>query len=82
MGGADMSGGPFRAVIDGMRRVNRAPAVLLGVWALTVLVSLLGLFFLWAVAVHPTPQEHAGLYDSLGKTTGVHWARPDEKRER
>jgi len=40
MGGADMTAGPFRAVIDGMRRVNRAPAVLLGVWALTVLVSL------------------------------------------
>jgi len=41
-------------------------------WALTVLVSLLGLFFLWAVAVHPTPQERAGFYDGLGKTTGVH----------
>ena len=51
-------------------------------WALTVLVSLLGLFFLWAVAVHPTPQELAGVYDRLGKTTGVHWVRPDEKRER
>ena len=51
-------------------------------WALTVLVSLLGLFFLWAVAVHPTPQELAGVYDGLGKTTGVHWVRPDEKRER
>jgi len=51
-------------------------------WALTVLVSLLGLFFLWAVAVHPTPQELAGVYDRLGKTTGVHWVRPDDTRER
>jgi hypothetical protein len=51
-------------------------------WALTVLVSLLGLFFLWAVAVHPTPQERSGVYDRLGKTTGVNWARPDETRER
>ncbi len=51
-------------------------------WALTVLVSLLGLFLLWAVAVHPTPQELAGVYDGLGKTTGVHWVRPDEQRER
>lgn len=40
MGGTDMSGGPFRAAVDGMRRVNRAPAVLIGVWVLTVLVSL------------------------------------------
>jgi hypothetical protein len=30
----------FAAWGDGMRRVNRAPAVLLGVWALTVLISL------------------------------------------
>ena len=51
-------------------------------WALTVLVSLLGLFFLWAVAVHPTPQERARVYDGLGRTTGIHWARPDETRER
>jgi hypothetical protein len=32
--------GPVSAVIDGMRRVNRAPALLIGVWLLTVLVSL------------------------------------------
>ena len=30
----------MRACREGMRRVNRAPAVLLGVWALTLLVSL------------------------------------------
>ena len=32
--------GPLRAAIEGMRRVNRAPAILIGVWALTLLVSL------------------------------------------
>ncbi len=31
---------PFRAAIEGMRRVYRAPAILVGVWALTLLVSL------------------------------------------
>jgi hypothetical protein len=30
---------PFAAWIDGARRVKRAPAILLGVWALTLLVS-------------------------------------------
>ena len=30
---------PFAAWIDGARRVNRAPAILIGVWALTLLVS-------------------------------------------
>jgi hypothetical protein len=28
------------ALLDGIRRVNRAPAIWLGVWALTVAVSL------------------------------------------
>ena len=28
------------AWLDGIRRVNRAPAILVGVWALTLLVSL------------------------------------------
>jgi hypothetical protein len=32
--------GPFGAAIDGIRRVTRAPAILLGVWALTLCVSL------------------------------------------
>jgi hypothetical protein len=51
MGGAGLSGGPrwaaphrrggpFRAAIDGIGRVNRAPAVLTGVWIVTILVSL------------------------------------------
>ena len=31
---------PLAAWIDGARRVNRAPAILIGVWALTLLVSL------------------------------------------
>ena len=31
---------PLAAATDGLRRVNRAPAVLIGVWALTLLVSL------------------------------------------
>lgn len=35
-----MSRGPLRAAIEGMRRVNRAPAILIGVWTLTWLVSL------------------------------------------
>ena len=35
-----MTGGPFRAAADGIGRVNRAPAVLAGVWAVTILVSL------------------------------------------
>jgi len=32
--------GPFRAAIDGIGRVNRAPAVLVGAWVVTVIVSL------------------------------------------
>ena len=32
--------GPLTAAIAGMHRVNRAPAILIGVWALTLLVSL------------------------------------------
>src|SRR5437762_3221485 len=32
--------GPLAAVIDGIRRVNRAPVILIGVWVLTILVSL------------------------------------------
>ena len=35
-----MSDGPISAAIDGTRRVNRAPAVLLGVWVLTIAVSM------------------------------------------
>ncbi len=31
---------PLRAAIEGMRRVYRAPAILIGVWAMTLLVSL------------------------------------------
>jgi hypothetical protein len=38
VGGARVS--PFAAWVDGVRRVNRAPAILIGVWALTLLVSL------------------------------------------
>ena len=38
VGGARMSA--FAAWRDGIRRVNRAPAILVGVWALTLLVSL------------------------------------------
>ena len=34
------SAGSLAALREGIRRVNRAPAVWLGVWALTVLVSL------------------------------------------
>ena len=37
MGGAGVSA--IGAWLDGVRRVNRAPAILLGVWALTLLVS-------------------------------------------
>ena len=45
--------GPLGAAIDGMRRVNRAPAVLLCVWALTLLVSLpLGLVLRGMLAQH------------------------------
>jgi len=46
VGGAGMSGSseaggsPLRAIIDGIGRVNRAPALLAGVWVVTVLVSL------------------------------------------
>jgi hypothetical protein len=37
---AQMWRGSFGAAIEGMRRVNRAPAILIGAWALTLLVSL------------------------------------------
>ena len=37
---ARMGRGPWRAACEGMRRVNRAPAILIGVWVLTLLVSL------------------------------------------
>jgi len=39
-GGPDIRRGPVGALIDGIGRVNRAPALLAGAWALTVLVSL------------------------------------------
>src|SRR2546423_4244349 len=40
-GPSAVMGGPgVKAALDGMRRVNRAPAILLGMWLLTLLVSL------------------------------------------
>jgi hypothetical protein len=56
MGGARLS--VFSALADGIRRVHRAPAVWLGVWALTVVVSLP-----LAVAVHDLLKANLG--DSL-----------------
>jgi hypothetical protein len=35
-----MNNGPVGAAIDGIRRVNRAPALLAGVWVLTIVVTL------------------------------------------
>ena len=32
-GGSEAGGSPLRAIIDGIGRVNRAPALLAGVWA-------------------------------------------------
>ena len=40
MGRAGVTGTVFPAVADGIRRVNRAPMILVGVWALTFVVSL------------------------------------------
>jgi hypothetical protein len=40
MNGPGVKSGAVAAAFDGMRRVNRAPPVLIGVWVLTVLVSL------------------------------------------
>ena len=45
----------FSALADGMRRVNRAPAVLLGVWAMTALISLP-----LALAVRESVAQHLG----------------------
>jgi len=29
--------------------------------------------FMWAVFAHPTPDERARLYDSMGSSTGIAW---------
>jgi hypothetical protein len=29
--------------------------------------------FMWAIFAHPTPDESARLYDSMGPSTGVAW---------
>jgi len=56
--------GPGAALRDGMRRVNRAPAILLGVWILTVAVSLP-----LALAVRGLVEQHLG--SSLAADTAV-----------
>ncbi|HMF97204.1 MAG TPA: hypothetical protein VKE96_23055, partial [Vicinamibacterales bacterium] len=52
------SAGAFGAAVEGMRRVNRAPAVLLGVFALTLIVAVP-----LAVAMRGMLAQHLG--DSL-----------------
>src|SRR5439155_1030902 len=56
--------GPGAALRDGMRRVNRSPAILLGVWILTVAVSLP-----LALAVRGLVEQHLG--SSLAADTAV-----------
>ena len=56
--------GPGAALRDGMRRVNRAPAVLLGVWILTVAVGLP-----LALVVRGLVEQHLG--SSLAADTAV-----------
>jgi hypothetical protein len=29
--------------------------------------------FMWVILAHPTPDERARLYDSMGSSTGVAW---------
>jgi hypothetical protein len=29
--------------------------------------------FMWAIFAHPTPEERARLYDSMGQSTGIAW---------
>ena len=46
---------PFAAWLDGIRRVNRAPAVLAGVWVMTLLVSVP-----MAIALRAMLAQHLG----------------------
>jgi hypothetical protein len=62
---------PLAAAIDGMRRVNRAPAVLLGVFALTLLVSAP-----LAVAMRGLLAQHLGdslIADSAASGVNYDW---------
>ena len=29
--------------------------------------------FMWVIFAHPTPDEQARVYDSMGKSTGIAW---------
>jgi hypothetical protein len=31
------------------------------------------LLFMWVIFAHPTPEERARLYDSMGSSTGIAW---------
>jgi hypothetical protein len=46
--------------------IVRAVETLALVLAATVL-------FMWVILAHPTPDERARLYDSMGQSTGIAW---------
>jgi hypothetical protein len=64
----------FRPAVDGIRRVNRAPAVLTGVWLLTVAVSLP-----LALAMRGMLEQHLG--GSLAADTAASGANYDWMQE-
>jgi hypothetical protein len=39
---------------------------------LTLLLATTALF-MWVILAHPTPEERARLYDSMGQSTGIAW---------
>jgi hypothetical protein len=39
---------------------------------LTLLLAATALF-MWVILAHPTPEERARLYDSMGQSTGIAW---------
>jgi hypothetical protein len=43
--------------------------------AVEVLTLLLAatVLFMWVILAHPTPDEQARVYDSMGQSTGIAW---------
>ena len=50
----------------GRRSIVRAIEMLMLVLAAMVV-------FMWVILAHPTPDEQARVYDSMGQSTGIAW---------
>ena len=57
-----------------MRPLRRILArVIMRVVETLTLVLVATVLFMWVIFAHPTPDEHARLYDSIGPSTGIAW---------